>query len=38
MSYNFKSDLTFYNLSDNNNDKMTILVYRDCILEFIVKS
>ena len=37
MNYNFKSNLTFYNVFDNNNNKMTISVYRNCILESIVK-
>ena len=38
VDYNFKSPLVFYDVSDNKNDKMSLQVYRDSILESVVKS
>jgi hypothetical protein len=35
--YNFKSDLTFYTIPTNTNGKITMKVYRDEILEGVVK-
>ena len=37
VGYNFKSDLVFYEVPGNSNGKMSLQVYRDCILESIVK-
>ena len=37
MSYGFKSDLTFYDISENTIGKMPLKVYSDQILEPIVK-
>ena len=37
VGYNFKSDLYFYNVPGNKNGKMSLKVYRDQILEPIVK-
>ena len=38
VGYDFKSDITFYTVFGNKNGKMSLQVYRDCILESIVKS
>lgn len=37
VGWNFKSDLTFYEVPTNTNGKMTLQVYRDVILEGVVK-
>jgi hypothetical protein len=37
VGYNFKSDLTFYNTPGNKNGKLSLKVYRDQILEPMVK-
>jgi hypothetical protein len=37
VGYNFKSDLTFYNTPGNKNSKLSLKVYRNDILELIVK-
>lgn len=37
VGYNFKYDLSFYEVLSNNNGKMSLQVYRDCILEPVVK-
>jgi hypothetical protein len=37
VGYNFKSDLTFYNTPGNQNGKLSLKVYRDSILEPVVK-
>ena len=38
VNYDFKSNITFYIVFDNKNDKMNLQMYRDCILKSIVKS
>ena len=38
VNYNFKSDLMFYDVSDNSNGKMSLNVYKNKILKSIVKS
>jgi hypothetical protein len=37
VGYNFKSELTFYNTPGNQNGKLSLKVYRDSILEPVVK-
>lgn len=37
VGYNFKSDIIFYEVPDNSNEKMTHQVYIDSILESVVK-
>jgi hypothetical protein len=37
MSYNFKSDIHFYDVSSNSNEKMTHQIYINFILELVVK-
>ena len=37
IGYNFKSDLVFYDVPLNTNGKMTLKVYRDQILDLIIK-
>ena len=38
IGFNFKSNLHFYDVPSNTNGKLTLQVYRDCILEPVVKS
>jgi hypothetical protein len=38
IEYNFKSDIIFYDVLDNSNDKMTHQIYINFILELVVKS
>jgi hypothetical protein len=38
MSYDFKSDIQYYNVSSNVNEKMSQRVYIDQILKFVIKS
>jgi hypothetical protein len=37
MSYNFKSNIHFYDVSSNSNEKMTHQIYINFILELVVK-
>ena len=37
VGFNFNSDIYFYDVSGNSNDKMTHQVYIDFILEFVVQ-
>jgi len=38
VGFNFKSNLYFYNVPSNTNGKLSLQIYRDCILEPVVKS